>query len=87
MASSRYAARAEVYRDDYAAALELLFAPERKKAGHDVKNTMRALLDRDIWSLGHHLIIWHGRRCCHARKPECERCPLNDGLCERNMES
>ena len=52
-----------------------------------VEQQLRALLDRDIWSLGHHLIIWHGRRCCHARKPECERCPLNDGLCEKNMES
>ncbi|MBR1820201.1 MAG: endonuclease III [Clostridia bacterium] len=51
-----------------------------------VEQQLRELLDRDIWSLGHHLIIWHGRRCCHARKPECERCPLNDGLCEKNME-
>ena len=25
--------------------------------------------------LGHQL-IWHGRRICHARKPECEACPL-----------
>lgn len=30
----------------------------------------------------HHLLIWHGRRCCAARKPACERCPLKDGLCE-----
>lgn len=52
-----------------------------------VEEQLRALLDRDIWSLGHHLIIWHGRRCCHARKPECERCPLNDGLCEKHMEN
>ena len=51
-----------------------------------VEAQLRALLDRDIWSLGHHLIIWHGRRCCHARKPACDRCPLNDGLCEKNME-
>ena len=52
-----------------------------------VEAQLREALDRDIWSLGHHLIIWHGRRCCHARKPECERCPLNDGLCEKHMES
>ena len=52
-----------------------------------VEAQLRDLLVRDIWSLGHHLIIWHGRRCCHARKPECERCPLNEGLCEKNMES
>ena len=51
-----------------------------------VEAQLRDLLDRDIWSLGHHLIIWHGRRCCHARKPECERCPLNGGLCEKHME-
>ena len=51
-----------------------------------VEAQLRELLDRDIWSLGHHLIIWHGRRCCHARKPECERCPLNDGLCEKHMD-
>ena len=52
-----------------------------------VEAQLRDLLDRDIWSLGHHLIIWHGRRCCHARKPECERCPLNEGLCEKHLEN
>ena len=52
-----------------------------------VERQLREALDRDIWSLGHHLIIWHGRRCCHARKPECARCPLNDGLCEKHMEN
>ncbi|MBR0367557.1 MAG: endonuclease III [Clostridia bacterium] len=52
-----------------------------------VEAQLRALLDKDIWSLGHHLIIWHGRRCCHARKPECARCPLNEELCEKHMES
>ena len=52
-----------------------------------VEAQLRDILDRDIWSLGHHLIIWHGRRCCHARKPECDRCPLNGGLCEKRMEN
>ena len=51
-----------------------------------VEQQLRELLPKEIWSHGHHLIIWHGRRCCHARKPECERCPLNDGLCEKNLE-
>lgn len=52
-----------------------------------VEEQLRQLLDPKIWSLGHHLIIWHGRRCCHARRPECDRCPLNGGLCEKHMES
>ena len=46
-----------------------------------VEQQLREVLPRDIWSHAHHLIIWHGRRCCHARKPECGRCPLRDGLC------
>jgi len=47
-----------------------------------VEMQLREVLPRDIWSHAHHLIIWHGRRCCHARKPECERCPLRTELCE-----
>lgn len=42
---------------------------------------LRELLPKEIWSHAHHLIIWHGRRCCSARKPACERCPLTD-LCD-----
>ena len=41
----------EVYRDDYTEALRLLFAPERPKAGHDVKNMQRALLSRGVDAL------------------------------------
>ena len=51
-----------------------------------VEEQLRSILDRAIWSFAHHLLIWHGRRCCHARGPECERCPLNRGLCEKHME-
>ena len=32
------------------------------------------------WTLASHLFIFHGRRCCTARKPACERCPVED-LC------
>lgn len=49
-----------------------------------VEKQLKELLPRDIWSFGHHLIIWHGRRVCAARKPACERCPLAEGLCEKN---
>ena len=45
------------------------------------EKALRKVLPRENWSHAHHLIIWHGRRCCAARKPACERCPLRDGLC------
>lgn len=28
------------------------------------------------WTDLSHRLIWHGRRCCHARKPACGACPL-----------
>ena len=28
------------------------------------------------WAPAHHWLIWHGREICHARKPECGRCPV-----------
>lgn len=46
-----------------------------------VELQLRQALPRETWSHAHHLIIWHGRRICHARRPECERCPLKGELC------
>ncbi|MDL2205969.1 endonuclease III, partial [Eubacteriales bacterium OttesenSCG-928-N13] len=47
-----------------------------------VEQQLRAQLPKERWSHAHHLLIWHGRRCCHAIKPACDRCPLRDKLCE-----
>ena len=37
-------------------------------------------LPEDMWSRAHHLLIFHGRKVCHARKPDCAGCRLA-GLC------
>ena len=34
------------------------------------------LFERDRWTLLAHLLIWHGRRVCDARKPRCGECLL-----------
>ena len=47
-----------------------------------VEKQLQAILPREEWSHAHHLLIWHGRRVCHARGPECDRCPLKAELCE-----
>jgi endonuclease-3 len=31
---------------------------------------------RRDWIWCHHALIHHGRRLCHARRPDCEACPL-----------
>ena len=41
-----------------------------------IERDLMAAIPRDRWiDLGHQL-IWHGRRICDARAPQCERCPL-----------
>ena len=50
---------------------------------HDVLTSEKQLMEmipREDWSDAHHWLIWHGRLFCKARKPNCERCKLND-LC------
>ena len=47
------------------------------------ENALMEVLPDDKWTLTHHLLIFHGRYCCSARKPACERCPLAH-LCEKN---
>ncbi len=36
---------------------------------------MEAIPEKD-WSAAHHWLIWHGRRVCAARNPDCEHCPV-----------
>lgn len=37
---------------------------------------LMANIPKEKWSLAHHLLIWHGRRICEARKPKCNICPV-----------
>jgi endonuclease-3 len=41
-----------------------------------IERDLTAQLPRERWTELGHQIIWHGRRVCHARAPECDRCPL-----------
>ena len=41
-----------------------------------VEAELRRRIPRRLWSQTHHWLIFHGRRICHARRPECPVCPL-----------
>ena len=43
-----------------------------------IEQALIPLFPRDAWTLISHLLIWHGRRVCLARKPMCGRCVLSD---------
>ena len=34
-------------------------------------------IDKSMWTKGHHLLIFHGRRVCKARNPLCEECKVS----------
>ena len=45
----------------------------------DVLKTELALMEvlpEHRWLDAHHCLIFHGRRCCDARKPNCDECPI-----------
>jgi endonuclease-3 len=45
-----------------------------------IERDLIKLVPRESWRLFPHLLIWHGRRVCDARRPACERCVVAD-LC------
>src|SRR5665648_658559 len=49
--------------------------------GKDALSTELSLMEnipRERWTQTHHGLIFHGRNCCYARKPDCEKCPLSE---------
>jgi endonuclease III len=43
-----------------------------------IETDLCAILPRKTWSQASHVLIFHGRRCCSARKPACGECSVND---------
>ena len=40
------------------------------------EHAVGALFARKDWTMLSHRLIWHGRSCCHAKKPACGACPV-----------
>ena len=41
-----------------------------------VEADVAALFPRKDWTMLSHVLIWHGRRRCHSRRPACGACPV-----------
>ena len=41
-----------------------------------IEHALMPLFPRESWTLLSHLLIWHGRRVCDAKKPRCSACVL-----------
>ena len=51
------------------------------KTPEEVEKGLQKAIPKSDWSKAHHLLIYHRRRVCHSRKPDCENCALN-GVCD-----
>jgi endonuclease III len=47
-----------------------------------IEQDLMKLVPEEQWTLFSHWIIWHGRRRCQARKPQCDLCEIG-ALCPR----
>lgn len=48
------------------------------KDPNNTEDQLKKRLPKEQWIRAHHLLIFHGRKVCHARKPDCAACALND---------
>jgi endonuclease III len=46
----------------------------KKKTPEEIERDLGEQLPREVWNITSHTLIFHGRRICFARKPNCEAC-------------
>lgn len=49
-----------------------------EKTAEKTEFALMEAIPKNRWSHSHHLFIFHGRRMCKARKPECDLCPIRE---------
>ncbi len=64
--------------DTHVARLAARFGLTSETDAVRIEQALMPLFDRDGWARLSHLLIWHGRRVCDARKPRCGDCTLAD---------
>lgn len=64
--------------DTHVQRLSNRFGLTRETDAVKVERALIPLFPRDSWTMLSHLMIWHGRRVCDARRPQCGVCTLAD---------
>ncbi len=62
--------------DTHVARLSARLGLTREKTPEKIEATLMKLLPQTEWALFSHLLIWHGRRRCYARSPDCDHCEI-----------
>jgi endonuclease-3 len=62
--------------DTHIARLSQRLGLTQQKTPEKIELELMALVPQKQWTLFSHWLIWHGRRRCAARKPDCENCEI-----------
>ena len=68
--------------DTHVARLSNRLGFTRQTAPEKIEAELQRLVPGAQWCLFSHLLIWHGRRRCFARSPDCPNCEVHE-LCPR----
>ena len=68
--------------DTHIARLSQRLGLTRQKTPEKIERDLMVLVPQKQWTLFSHWLIWHGRRRCAARKPDCLNCEIQK-LCPR----
>jgi len=63
--------------DTHVKRLTTLMRFTKEKTPERIERDLMDTFPRERWTLLAHLLIWHGRRVCDARKPKCEACAVS----------
>lgn len=70
--------------DTHVLRLSRLLGLTVQKDPEKIERDLMALFPREQWTMLSHLLIFHGRRVCIARRPKCPDCALSN-LCPSSM--
>ncbi len=66
--------------------LALTWNNKNSKDAVRIEKDLMEIVPQKDWTFFSHALIWHGRRVCDARKPDCEACKLSE-LCPAAFEA
>ena len=62
--------------DTHVARLSKRLGLTKQEQPEKIEEDLMKLVPREEWTLLSHWLIWHGRRRCNARKPDCAQCEI-----------
>jgi endonuclease-3 len=68
--------------DTHIGRLSLRLGLSKENDPKKIERDLMGLFARERWTMLAHVLIFHGRGVCSARKPACDRCTLS-GLCPK----